>query len=117
MNFKTHNPSAKPDRSNISLDNLKFYRVSVVFLASDGIDEETIANEAQNSISGNSFQGLSENATVEISDVTLKDLEEFHTKNSDSYEVFYEPTDDYLSLSRIIDQIKGNKVDKKPKKK
>jgi hypothetical protein len=116
MNFKSHNPNEKPDRSDISLDYLKFYRVSVVFLASDGIDAEVISNEAQNSISGSSFHGLSENTTVEISDVTLEDLEDFHNKNG-NYEVFYEPTDDYLPLSSVIDQIKGKKVDKKSKKK
>jgi len=114
-NFKPHNPNAKPDRSNISLDNLKFYRVSVVFLASDGIDASTISGEAQNGIGD--YDGLSDNTTVEISDVTLADLEAFAKKNDSNYEVFYAPTDDYLPLSRIIDQIKNPKVDKKPKKK
>lgn len=114
-NFKPYNPNAKPDRSNISLDTLKFYRVSVVFLASDGIDASIISNEAQNSIGD--YDGLSDNSTVEVSDVTLADLEAFAKKNPNDYEVFYAPTDDYLSLSRVLDQIKNPKVDKKSKKK
>jgi hypothetical protein len=114
-NFKPYKPSDKPDRSNVRLDDLKLYRVTVTFLASAGLDESMISNEAQNSI-GN-YDSLSVNTEVEMSDVTLADIEAFHKKNAGGYEVFYLPTDDYLPLSRILDQVKGNKVDKKPKKK
>jgi len=113
-NFKPYKPSDKPDRSNVRLDDLKLYRVTVTFLASAGLDESTISNEAQNAIG---YDSLSDNTEVEISDVTLADVEAFHKKNAGDYEVFYLPTDDYLSLSRILDQVKGKKVDKKTKKK